>query len=195
MSIFNETGRKSRAWWLYMVKRAGNSPGINPIRKAARIDWASANDAIKDLAAGGYLEIGGNVHKHYNLTSMGHRYINEHKLELEEFRPESAIATEVTHAVPQFPEQVSRVDINSAPPIVFTKKPAKQPNMPSAPPPSAVEPVKPGLPAPSQGIIVTPKPKSFKAEFRRVLVDILLEKYTDQVTAADVMQRLEAERE
>lgn len=135
MSIFNETGRKSRAWWLYMVKRAGNSPGINPIRKAARIDWASANDAIKDLAAGGYLEIGGNVHKHYNLTSMGHRYINEHKLELEEFRPESAIATEVTHAVPQFPEQVSRVDINSAPPIVFTKKPAKQPNMPSAPPP------------------------------------------------------------
>lgn len=226
--------RRSLAWWLSIIKSVSRKAkcGVNTIARAAHVNWAEANPAIKDLLASGYLEVEGNIHKSYKLSSLGHRYLNEHPVPDEETNEAAPSASGPSYRVPSAPGDIPLHRIEEAPtetkpvysdiienptprdwetpgakirlgtgyhyvsePEAAYNRAAHQKALKPQSPPSAVEPGKPGLPAPSQGIIVPPKPKSLKAEFRRVLVDILLEQYAGQVTAAEVMQRLEVEHE
>jgi DNA-binding PadR family transcriptional regulator len=93
---FKESGRFSRAWWIKFVKDHGEEGNATTLRlyistksgdsQAAR---EQVENAITALVGGGYAQVKeirtsevGRVRKRWTVTSLGHRYLNEHREEL-----------------------------------------------------------------------------------------------------------------
>lgn len=155
---FNEMGRKSKGWWLQKIKDCGQRGSINRIKDEAKAAWVEADRAVKALLDMGYLQESGNApRKRFHLSSIGHRYLNEHQVEAQEAgierRPEEPRLDQPLRRIPTVDEPL--------------------PEDPSPTPPPA-----------SQSSL------TLHDQFNAVLIDILLERYADKVTAAEVMERL-----
>lgn len=85
-----EKGVGSLVWYLKAIKVNQPNSGINFLTKYKGIDWYSADEAVKTLIGRGMILAKGkpeSKRKSYEVTSFGHRYLEEHKDELEGIEP------------------------------------------------------------------------------------------------------------
>lgn len=173
---FKAQGRKSKAWWLRLIKSFGHQGGINIFARTGNVAWTDVKKIVPYLINAGYVRAEGNKNRpQYKLTSFGNRYLAEHPGELiepEQERPGSGESYEV----PRTPENSK----NDRTPVKDSKTNIVRHSVfdESAPP-------------------STPKNKkkgSFRDAFKSVLIEILIERYANQVSAADVMDKLEAKK-
>jgi len=196
MTSFKDQGRLSKAWWIQVFKKHGDKGGPAVIRAYSgltkEMDAAQIQAVADELTGMGYLarregpvnNRNGKRSVRYEVSSFGHRYLEEHKDELTE-KPSAG----KRHAVPSIPDR-PLASIPRTSESLAREDPAELEV--TAPPTPVIRRTAP--PATTQGVIVPPKPKDFRSEFRRVTIDILLERYADKVTAKEVMDRLEAEQ-
>lgn len=197
------SGKRSKAWWLHAVKWFGPD-GTKGIMRGAEVPTYQVREAIEDLAGVGMVRVEGKTGKgyrpKYHLTEIGSRYLADHETELEEKTietktPNGAAQTGVNHTVPSTPGDR---------PIRSIIPEHLQPERPAAEtpekPPTPVTPASPdilrhgnsGLKTPLNTPTNSEKP-SFRDAFKEVLFEILMEKYGADISAAEVMERLEAQ--
>lgn len=185
MYEFKSAGKKSKAWWLRLIKQYGSKGGVNVFAKTGQVGWVEVNEVVAQLVQGGYvLATGKSTRKKYELTSFGHRYLAENPRELPEWQPPStqtgAAQTGVNHKVPAGPGDVPIRSIVAA----------EEPTPVTPPPAEIVRPAEKPLSAPLNPT-QTPVNTDFRAAFQAALTAVLLKKYGHLVTAAEVMEYLE----
>lgn len=116
--IFRQSGVGSRAWYIHRIKigfPAGKT-GFTYLRADSgddgkQLSFDEIKSSMSQLVAAGYVKKHGKPDAprsdKYEVTSFGHRYLEEHKSELEQ-KPEpkatGAAQTGVEHHVPKFPQ-------------------------------------------------------------------------------------------
>jgi hypothetical protein len=179
MKFADGVGPKSRYWWLRLIKQHGEE-GVGAIGEAASVSSPTARGALDELVAGGYVSqtggYGTGVRPKFYLSSFGHRHINEQQV------PEDAVRTGTVHTVEHIPDAPMFEIPRAEPELATVPEPEEQPDI-------APEPVQPTQPSRS-----THQGSPDVGAFRQVLSEILVERFADQVTAKDVLERLEAER-
>lgn len=117
--IFRYSGVGSKAWYISRIKigfKDGRS-GFTYLRESAREDGKTLSfdeikSAMSQLHAAGYVKVhskpGAPRSDKWEVSSFGHRYLEEHKAELEEkpVQDTGAVKAGVMHHVPQVPQFV-----------------------------------------------------------------------------------------
>lgn len=90
MSEFKETGVGSRAWYIQVIKNNPDRSGFSFIRNenidGYKLNYPLLKAHIEELTAAGYFQKQGkddSPRVKYIVTSFGHRYLEQHKAELE----------------------------------------------------------------------------------------------------------------
>lgn len=203
---YADSGKRSRAWWLQAVKWFGKD-GNKGIMRGAEVPTHQVKFAMEDLLDNGFISrTGGGRGKRdlaYHLTEAGGRYLDEHNDELEEKPSTTTTAAPglgVQHSVPHVPEfPGARLTSPPADPAT-AEKPTPDKNIlrhansgvrtPLNTPENPEKTSKSAAAAPIYDPAIAQR-AAFGQAFREILIEILLEKYADQVTAAEVMARLE----
>lgn len=200
---YAEKGRRSRAWWLQKVKKYSGQ-GMYTLFTAIKgksLTYAELSEALKDLEGAGYIQRKNNPDSPkkvcYEVTSFGHRYINEHGAELIEPEDEQlpkARGAQPTNPVPPSPGLPASIPMEPKP--VSTEKDERdvtdELNLPPEPAP-APKP-KPAIVTPQtveRAGIKTPNPLlSLKEQVRAAFNEMLYEKYGGEITAKELIERL-----
>jgi len=95
MSEFKETGVGSRAWYIKTIKANPDRSGFSFIRNenidGYKLNYPLLKAHMEELTAAGYFQKQGrddSPRVKYVVTSFGHRYLEQHKDELEAIKPE-----------------------------------------------------------------------------------------------------------
>lgn len=187
---YQPQGKRSMSWWLQTVKWFGQD-STKGIMRGGEVPTHQVRQALDDLIGRKYVDASGPRGKgwkpKYHLTETGNRYLADNQDELNLTSPppdrQPGAADHLTHGVPDMPgdEPLTRLpslqDTRPTRPATTTIIPATDMA------PKAVKPEPPIAPKPAAN-------GNFKEEFRKALTDILIEKYGDQITAKEVMERL-----
>jgi hypothetical protein len=178
------TGQVNKAWWIAHVKEYGSGGGISYLAEKAGTYYAKAKPAIDLLVNLKLIDMQktGTTVK-YVVTSLGHRYLNENRDELEAAdvvaEPEAKSESMTPVAVAQIPH--SEVQPQPQPTgsslgggFPARSKPAEEPPVQRPDMPDAV---------------LVEAPSDHQA-LKDALYLILYEKFADQVTAKELMDRL-----
>lgn len=215
--IFRQSGVGSRAWYIHRIKigyPAGKT-GFTYLRADSgddgkQLSFDEIKSSMSQLVAAGYVKKHGKPDAprsdKYEVTSFGHRYLEEHKSELEQ-KPEpkstGAVQAGVSHTVPRAPEfrpsipqgvqegvSVGVATAESSP------VPEQRPEAQSGPETPAPEKNSPPAPAP-EPIQESPKSeildRSFSDQLRSLAGELALEKFADQITVRDLLDHVEAD--
>jgi hypothetical protein len=166
----------NKAWWIAHVKQYGDGGGIQYLAEKAGTYYAKAKPAIDLLVNLKLIDMqkAGTSVK-YTVTTLGHRYLNENRDELEDAEvvappqdePEPMQPVAVTHHQSSTaPVEKSRVPISYAFPSTQTN-----------------------LPAPAAGGVLVQAPAD-QQTLKDALYDIMYERFADQVTAKELLDRL-----
>lgn len=214
---YTDQGKRSKVWWLQAVKMFGED-GVMGIMRGAYIESHVVKAAMVDLEKLGFIDrIGGGTGQklYFELASDGLAYFDEHQAELEEPpeipKDDSSIRHQIV-AAPVFqgtsmtenPDRTSTelASINKPTPVTSPPKVAQSQISDDKPKVSNSidldgQPEKDIVRPAIHDIRASLNPSStcveygFAASFREILIEILLEKYAHNVTAHEVMERLE----
>jgi hypothetical protein len=194
---FEEQGNFSKAFWLKLVKIYGDKGGIDFMKTQARVSWDRAKWSIDNLTMGGYIKLAAGRPR-YELTTLGHRYLNEHPDELKGLFLEYAVIPQ-TDAEPA-QEVAAPASEQAAPKVhsVPTEPVPKLPNPPSnadmsipRPKPKEQEKVE-TYPAVARALGVV---RYTAADLQGALASYLYDKYADTVTARELIEYLQKKGE
>jgi hypothetical protein len=78
---FQESGPRSRAWWLRLIKVADN-PTVSNLVLAINSPAGKVQPALDTLVDQRFIVVSGKTWKKYTLTTLGHRYLDQNQHEL-----------------------------------------------------------------------------------------------------------------
>ena len=85
--IFKETGVGSLAWYLQTIKNSPDRKGFSYLRKGTPLQFDAVKTAVEYLVGARYLNKNSKPDQprndSYTVTSFGHRYLEQHKSDLE----------------------------------------------------------------------------------------------------------------
>lgn len=244
---FKQKGIGSRAWYLSMIKTNPEQTGVNYLTKFRGISWYDARDSMNTLVEEGYIQsVGTKGRLRHQVTSFGHRYLEEHKFELdgevgtpytppEEKPPLSSLRKqpqpveeapafksplgELKKVIPkpEPPKQAiapSTADSQAFAKRIDTLSKVEKPVQVVVPPTPkfSEKPQRPVFEVSPEGVSKETMPSEqavkqvgeaiervviedgFERRFRDILADILIERFADQVTAKDILERMETRR-
>lgn len=193
---FTDKGKYSKHWWLMLVKQ---NPGKvkYQIQEQAKVSFQELKEALDALVMQRLIsmhEQGTSAKVYtYELTTLGVRYINEHPEEDDNDREtvppiKSATVKEeppTYHPVPTAPKFSGPPEKKTAYPKAIATE-SSTPSLPETSP--APTPITPNTKKASTmaGVLVTP----LKTAAKKVLADILYEKFGDEITAKELIERL-----
>jgi len=215
--IFRYSGVGSKAWYISRIKIGQDGrTGFTYLRgdsvsDGKALSFDEIKSAMSQLVAAGY------VKRHskpdaprsdkYEVTSFGHRYLEEHKSELE-IKPEPKITgaapTGVEHHVPQIPP--FKPSIPAAPendpepprpvsssPRINKEQGSDEPRINKDPESGLKNETQPETSPPAAGVMIVPKatPAPFMEQLKTIAGELALEKFADQITVKDLLDHAE----
>lgn len=209
--LYTQGGKFSKAWWLLLIKREGVNGGQSHLADLAGKAPYQIKPVLDELTMAGYVEMigkgGRGFRPRYRLTSFGHRYLEEHKLEAVGAEPEGTFLPTtpppepVRHVVPATP-RFEGPSPKPNPDYGLVRKPQDRavrggdelPKMDDpvvlSVPPILLPHVPVTQPAPDTE---TPPPpaRSLKDDLRDILAELMIEKFADQVTVRELLDHME----
>lgn len=202
---FTAAGKFSKAWWLKLIKEHGAEGGINNLAVHGDTNYPKAKPAIDELFGGRYIDLMLGTRRvlpgeplqgkqvSYTLTTLGHRYLTEHSDELVE--PERVIkapAKPVRHMVPDMEATPTRSQREAETSLCNTLIPDAEAQAPIVPSPAPdPQPTMEPFVMVGQGGHAPPQ---WMGGFKEVLAEILIERFADQVSAKDILERMSRQK-
>jgi hypothetical protein len=213
-------GKQSKAWWIKAIKDVGMEGAVRTtLIEEYDVNGQQVKEALDHLVLGGYIVVegkGGRDGYRYKLTSLGNRYLNENQDELlphrfEVFEPPEKPAPKNT-PVPKAPVYTGTPESKSTMGLNLTREKvsADATARAVADPPALSVKIEDTMAEPNEnpttdmrayldevhqlrkkyGISDSSEAPVIKNIIERTTFEILFERYGDQITIKDILERL-----